>query len=111
MTRKRFIAPGGLGETIMKSLVIKRSILIAGHRTSVSVEDEFWKGLKEIAEQRHETLSHLIASIDAGRQHANLSSAIRLYVLEFYRDQREAKDALDPSIRPNVNGFHPSQPR
>ena len=77
----------------MKSLIIKRSILIAGHRTSVSVEDEFWKGLKEIAEQRHETLSHLIASIDAERKHANLSSAIRLYVLEFYRD------ALDPSIR------------
>ena len=77
----------------MKSLIIKRSILIAGHRTSVSVEDDFWEALHKIAEQRHETLSHLIASIDAERKHANLSSAIRLYVLEFYRD------ALDPSIR------------
>ena len=76
-----------------KSLVIKRSIVIAGHNTSVAVEDAFWNSLKEIAEQRHETLSHLIASIDAERKHANLSSAIRLYVLEFYRD------ALDPSIR------------
>jgi predicted DNA-binding ribbon-helix-helix protein len=86
----------------------KRSIVIATHKTSVSLEDEFWNCLRQIANQRHETLSHLIASIDAGRQHANLSSAIRLYVLAFYRDQREARDALDPSIRPNVNGFHPS---
>jgi predicted DNA-binding ribbon-helix-helix protein len=55
--------------------------------TGVTVEDAFWKGLKEIAKRRHETLSHLVASIDADRQHANLSSAIRLYVLAFYRDQ------------------------
>jgi predicted DNA-binding ribbon-helix-helix protein len=55
--------------------------------TGVTVEDAFWKGFKEIAKQRHETLSHLVASIDADRQHANLSSAIRLYVLAFYRDQ------------------------
>jgi predicted DNA-binding ribbon-helix-helix protein len=53
-----------------KSLVIKHSIVIAGHKTSVAVEDAFWKGLKEIAEQRHKTLSHLIASIDDSRQHA-----------------------------------------
>ena len=77
----------------MKSSIIKRSIVIAAHKTSVSVEDDFWEALHKIAEQRHETLSHLIASIDAERKHANLSSAIRLYVLEFYRD------ALDPSIR------------
>ena len=95
----------------MKSSIIKRSIVIAAHKTSVSVEDDFWEALHKIAEQRHETLSHLIASIDAERKHPNLSSAIRLYVLAFYRDQREAGDALDPSIRPNVNGFHPSQPR
>ena len=82
-----------------KSLVMKRSIVIAGHKTSVAVEDAFWNSLKEIAEQRHETLSHLIASIDAERKHANLSSAIRLYVLGFYRDQYEARAALDPSIR------------
>jgi predicted DNA-binding ribbon-helix-helix protein len=55
--------------------------------TGVTVEDAFWKGLKEIAKRRHETLSHLVANIDADRQHANLSSAIRLYVLAFYRDQ------------------------
>ena len=51
----------------MKSPVVKRSIVIAGHRTSVSVEDAFWEGLKEIAKQRHEVLAHLVASIDADR--------------------------------------------
>jgi predicted DNA-binding ribbon-helix-helix protein len=71
----------------MKSLVIRRPIIVAGRMTGVTVEDAFWKGLKEIAKQRHETLSHLVASIDADRQHTNLSSAIRLYVLAFYRDQ------------------------
>jgi predicted DNA-binding ribbon-helix-helix protein len=71
----------------MKSLVIRRPIIVAGRMTGVTVEDAFWKGLKEIAKQRHETLSHLVASIDADRQHANLSSAIRFYVLAFYRDQ------------------------
>jgi predicted DNA-binding ribbon-helix-helix protein len=54
----------------MKSLLIKRSIVLAGHRTSVSVEDAFWEGLKTIAEQRHESLAHVVASIDADRQHA-----------------------------------------
>ena len=93
----------------MKSLVIRRPIIIAGRMTGVTVEDAFWKGLKEIAKQRHETLSHLVASIDADRQHANLSSAIRLYVLEFYRDHQRGA-VLDPSITqsPSFNGFAPS---
>jgi predicted DNA-binding ribbon-helix-helix protein len=82
----------------MKSLVIRRPILIAGRMTGVTVEDAFWKGLKEIAKRRHETLSHLVASIDADRQHANLSSAIRLYVLAFYRDQHQRGAVIDPSI-------------
>jgi predicted DNA-binding ribbon-helix-helix protein len=82
----------------MKSSVIKRSIVLAGHRTSVSVEDAFWEGLKTIAKQRHETLPQLVASIDADRQHANLSSAIRLYILDFYRDQHQRGVVLDPSI-------------
>ena len=71
----------------MKSLVVKRSIVLAGHKTSVSLEDEFWNGLKEIAGRRLMTLSTLIDSIDAQRQHGNLSSALRLFVLEFYRSQ------------------------
>jgi predicted DNA-binding ribbon-helix-helix protein len=82
-----------------------------GHRTSVSVEDDFWQGLQEIAKQRHETLVHLVASIGADRQHANMSSAIRLNVLEFYRDQHQRHRAVvDPSITesPRFNGFRPS---
>ena len=71
----------------MKSPVVKRSIVIAGHKTSVSLEDAFWKGLKEIAGGRDMTLSDLVAAIDSERQHGNLSSAIRLFVLDFYRNQ------------------------
>lgn len=71
----------------MKSPVVKRSIVIAGHKTSVSLEDAFWKGLKEIATSREMTLSDLVASIDTDRRHGNLSSAIRLFVLDHYRAQ------------------------
>jgi predicted DNA-binding ribbon-helix-helix protein len=81
----------------MKSPVVKRSIVIAGHKTSVSLEDEFWKGLKEIASDRDLTLSDMVASIDTDRRHGNLSSAIRLFVLDHYRaqigDKRSAKAA------------------
>ncbi len=69
----------------MKSLVVKRSIVIAGHKTSVSLEDAFWKGLKEIASDRELTLSDMVGAIDAGRPNGNLSSAIRLFVLDYYR--------------------------
>ena len=71
----------------MKSPVVKRSIVIAGHKTSVSLEDAFWKSLKEIAGSRNTTLSDLVASIDTGRHDGNLSSAIRLFVLDHYRSQ------------------------
>jgi len=71
----------------MKSPVVKRSIVIAGHKTSVSLEDAFWKCLKEIANGRDMTLSDLVATIDTDRRQGNLSSAIRLYVLDHYRGQ------------------------
>jgi predicted DNA-binding ribbon-helix-helix protein len=71
----------------MKSPIVKRSIVIAGHKTSVSLEDAFWQGLKEIAGERHTSLSDLVATIDSERQHGNLSSAIRLFVLDFHRAQ------------------------
>jgi predicted DNA-binding ribbon-helix-helix protein len=71
----------------MKSPVIKRSIVIAGHKTSVSLEDAFWNGLKEIAVSQHTTLSDLVAGIDSERPHGNLSSAIRLFVLRHYQSQ------------------------
>jgi predicted DNA-binding ribbon-helix-helix protein len=69
----------------MKSPVVKRSIVIAGHKTSVSLEDAFWSALKEIAITRHITLSDLVGSIDTDRKHGNLSSAIRLFVLDHYQ--------------------------
>jgi predicted DNA-binding ribbon-helix-helix protein len=75
----------------MKSLVANHSIYLAGHTTSVSLEDDFWRALKEIAKRRHRTLSDLIGEIDAQRRHGNLSSALRLFVLEFYRRQFSAR--------------------
>ena len=86
------LQPGGglflMRTASLTSTVVKRSILVAGHKTSVSLEDAFWKGLKEIAGGRHLSLSDLIARIDSDREHGNLSSAIRLFVLDFYREQR-----------------------
>jgi predicted DNA-binding ribbon-helix-helix protein len=71
----------------MKSGVVKRSIVVAGRKTSVSLEDAFWKGLREIAVARDMTPSDLIATINSDRQQVNLSSAIRQFVLGVYRDQ------------------------
>jgi predicted DNA-binding ribbon-helix-helix protein len=71
----------------MKSAVIKRSIVLDSRKTSVSVEDDFWRALREIAGSRGETVSRLIARIDAERTFANLSSAIRLFVLDCYCEQ------------------------
>jgi predicted DNA-binding ribbon-helix-helix protein len=71
----------------MKSTVVKRSIILAGHKTSVSLEDAFWEGLKDIAMTKRKTLSDLVGGIDTDREHANLSSAIRLFVLNHYQRQ------------------------
>jgi predicted DNA-binding ribbon-helix-helix protein len=71
----------------MKSPIVKRSVIIGGHKTSVSLEDEFWSSLKEIGGRRLMTLSNLIDSIESQRQHGNLSSAIRLFVLDYYRSR------------------------
>jgi predicted DNA-binding ribbon-helix-helix protein len=87
----------------MKSPVIKRSIVIAGHKTSVSLEDAFWKGLKEIADDRNLTLSDLVSSIDTDRQHGNLSSAIRLFVLDHFRNGATA--AHQPAVTHNIIGM------
>jgi predicted DNA-binding ribbon-helix-helix protein len=71
----------------MKTLVIKRSTIIDGRKTSVSLEDDFWNALRDIAHGRGETMSRLIATVDANRQAANLSSALRVFVLQHYIDQ------------------------
>ena len=70
----------------MKSLVVKRSVIIDGHKTSVSLEDAFWNDLREIAHVQRATLSKVIAEIDKGRRQGNnLSSAIRLFVFDKIR--------------------------
>ncbi|MEP2117932.1 MAG: ribbon-helix-helix domain-containing protein [Bauldia litoralis] len=72
---------------------MKRSISIAGHRTSVSVEDPFWDGLTEIAESRNRSVAAMIADIDRERpEQVNLSSAIRIFVLQHYRKSAAAGD-------------------
>ena len=67
--------------------IVKRSVVVAGHQTSISLEELFWKSLKEIAKQRRTTLTDLVADIDKSRDGGNLSSAIRLFVLQHYRDR------------------------
>ena len=69
----------------MKSTVVKRSVVVAGHKTSVSLEDQFWEGVREIAKARRVTISDLVGSIDTEREHGNLSSALRLFVLDHYQ--------------------------
>jgi len=76
----------------MKSLVAKRSIVIAGHKTSVSLEGPFWNSLKEIAHDDNTTMSSMVGTIDKHRGHGNLSSAIRLFVLERVRTPRSSED-------------------
>jgi predicted DNA-binding ribbon-helix-helix protein len=68
----------------MESPVVKRSVVIAGRKTSISLEDAFWMGLTEIGSTRRLTLSALVGSINSART-GNLSSAIRLFVLGHYR--------------------------
>jgi predicted DNA-binding ribbon-helix-helix protein len=88
-----------MGGAFMKSLVIKRSVVVAGHKTSVSLEDAFWKGLKDIARERQVTLSELVGTIDSEREYGNLSSVLRLFVLDFYctqlSDLKEGRDGSD----------------
>jgi len=83
----------------MKSSVVKRSIVIAGHKTSISLEDAFWKGLK-IAAVRGQTLSDMVAAIDRDRQDGNLSSAIRLFVLDHYRNRDTTSAAGETAAAP-----------
>ena len=91
----------------MKSPVVKRSIVITGHKTSVSLEDAFWTGLKDIASSRNLTLSDLVASIDGDRRQGNLSSAIRLFVLDHYRALAgSARLTLHVHLQAGTNAHH-----
>ena len=72
----------------MKSSVIKRTVMVGGHKTSISLEDEFWSGLKEIARAHGASMAQILTEIDTTRQQKNLSSAIRLFVLGHVHDQK-----------------------
>src|SRR5215510_79540 len=74
-------------ELPMKSPIVKRSIVVAVHKTRVSLAEAFWNGMKEISGLRNMTLSELVGEIDNNRQQGNLSSAIRLFVLDYFKSR------------------------
>jgi predicted DNA-binding ribbon-helix-helix protein len=82
----------------MNSTVKKRSIVIGRHKTSISLEDDFWMSLQQIARGRQVTRSDLIASLDSARQNSNLSSAIRVFVLDHYRTMAVANPRRDREL-------------
>jgi len=93
----------------MESSIVKRSVTLDGHRTSVSLEEAFWKALRAIALHQHVTTPHLIEIINANRKQGNLSSAIRLFVLELYQDQIDhvalrPPEPSKPSVRRRRTG-------
>ncbi len=71
----------------MKSAITKRSVVIGGHKTSVSLEEPFWHAVREIADNQQVPVSSLLRQIDLDRRNSNLSSAIRVFVLESMRSQ------------------------
>ena len=73
------------------SSVVKRSVIRNGHKSSISLEDQFWDALREIADHEHMAISALVATIDHGRTTNNLSSAIRVHVLDHFRRSDRAK--------------------
>ena len=92
----------------MKSSIVKRSVVIDGHKTSVSLEDSFWKDLREIAHYQRVTVSKLLENIDKERE-GNLSSAIRLFVLDqvrthgdFWQYSRDRRLGKPPQTEPEV---------
>lgn len=90
----------------MPSSVIKHSIVIAGHKTSVSLEDCFWHGLKEIARHRDLSLSKLVGTVEAERANANLSSALRVFVFQHFHNGQPNGHAQQPDTR-QMAGLHP----
>lgn len=87
----------------MKSGIVKRSVVVDGHKTSVSLEDQFWNDLKAIARAHGATLSKMVSEIDNARRQGNLSSALRLFVLDQVRtypdrDLRSSTGSQAPAI-------------
>lgn len=89
---------------IGKSAVTKRSVVIGGHKTSVSLEEPFWSEVRAIAEAEQITVSTLLRRIDRERSNANLSSAIRVFVLEHVREKvrRMGRELEDETYAPHL---------
>jgi len=87
----------------LRSQVVKRSLVVGGHKTSVSLEETFWVELRSIAHNLGIHLSQLVGSIDAERQHSNLSSAIRLFVFEF-RSHNGNGEPMSPGAQAVLSG-------
>ena len=83
------------GDGHLKSRVLKRSLVVGGHKTSVTLEDVFWNELRAMADRRHVHLSQLVGEIDAERQHCNLSSAIRVFVFQYRSSHANDAHPLD----------------
>jgi predicted DNA-binding ribbon-helix-helix protein len=86
----------------MKSPVAKWSVVVGGHKTSVSVEEPFWNALKEISRQRGLPLYEVVNEIDKNRQQGNLSRAIRLFVLDHFKSR-----AAGPTGESRQRNGHP----
>lgn len=79
----------------MKSTISKRSVVIVNRKTSVSLENEFWSAVREIAAERKLTVRALVSEISSQTTSGNLSSAVRIFVLDFYRERAMAMQADD----------------
>lgn len=82
----------------MKSSIVKRSVVLDHHKTSISLEDEFWNGVRAIADRKNMKLSELLEQIDSERSQSNLSSAIRVFVL----NETRAQAGLQPEQEPQA---------
>jgi len=108
MAQRTFFSKEGVDE--MKSPIVKRSTVVDGHKTSVSLEKAFWDSVKEISRGRGQTQSELISEIDRNREQNNLSSAIRLFVLDHYRNGSSAQPLMTSRLESHrIQPEHPSR--
>jgi predicted DNA-binding ribbon-helix-helix protein len=96
----------------MKSTIVKHSVVINGHKTSVSLEPAFWSIVREIASGENTTVSAVLRRVDGDRKHSNLSSAVRVYVLEHVRAQVAAQEMPSATLPPPLptTGMGPVAP-
>ncbi|HUS97796.1 MAG TPA: ribbon-helix-helix domain-containing protein [Hyphomicrobiaceae bacterium] len=96
--------PANYGNGSAPSRPVKRSFTIAGHRTSISLENAFWHALNDIARMEHKSLASIVSSIDSNRGSAGLSGSVRVWVLDYFRN----KPPISEAARTSQHGM-PSQ--